>query len=321
VARLHRVAIALIVLHGAARADEWCADAQHPKLVFSVQYSTNFLHIHHDVGASLFHVKIDRQAMDVLPGDSDTYIGSVKVDAGALVSIEPVFGSSEFCIDAIDAGDSVVWFVPEAAGTIHGVVTDPTGHHIVGARVVATATSGKRFTARTTSNGSYMVADLPFDDYAVDFSYRGAQTRSQYVKIEMSYPVVVDEQLEPVVVSAANPIALAKRTSRDAVTKDALAQASDAIRALRLGLTDCDEDTMSYWVSFPLTVGDAKFDGVSALHNACAEGAVHVPDVDVLDAALAKAACDGDGVLALPLGDATWRFVWRKKQWWLASIE
>ncbi len=113
------------------------------------------------------------------------------------------------------------------------------------------------------------------------------------------------------------------RIVTDAVTTDALARAPDAIRALRLGLEDCDVDALSAWVTYPLRAGDVTYGDAAAHHDACTRGdaTAIAPSAAVVTDALSKLRSDEIGQIALPVGAATWRFAWRKGQWWLASID
>jgi hypothetical protein len=113
-----------------------------------------------------------------------------------------------------------------------------------------------------------------------------------------------------------------RRAPHDTVTADALAHAPDSIRALRSGLADCDADTISSWITFPLRIGASTFANAAALAKTCSDDpSLLAPSVTDLDAALGQIACDADGILTLPLHNSTWRLVWRKRQWWLTSID
>src|SRR5579871_4968652 len=64
-----------------------------------------------------------------------------------------------------------------AAGRIVGVVTDPAGAIIVGAKVTATNTAtGVRSETTTRPDGSYQVLDLGIGNYTVTVQQDGFQT-------------------------------------------------------------------------------------------------------------------------------------------------
>ncbi len=114
-----------------------------------------------------------------------------------------------------------------------------------------------------------------------------------------------------------------RRAPVDAPTSDEIAKAPDALRALRLGLEDCDAETLAGWIEFPLTVGDATYDDASQLAHACADGDAKAlqPTTAALTQDLTKLAPDTTGALTLPIATSTWSLVWRKGQWWLSGIE
>jgi hypothetical protein len=121
-------------------------------------------------------------------------------------------------------------------------------------------------------------------------------------------------------INRAHPVVHAE--SATSLTSEELAKAPDAIRALGLGLEDCDADTMSLWIAFPLDVGDATYDDAPALARACAHGDVAFQQsTQAIADGIAKLTSDTTGALLLPLGAASWRWVWRKGQWWLAAVE
>jgi hypothetical protein len=131
-----------------------------------------------------------------------------------------------------------------------------------------------------------------------------------------------ESKVEPKAQPSKKPVTLAKSTTKDIVTNDALARAPDEIRALRLGLEDCDLATMKAWVIYPLHADGTIYESAAAQRKACLHGdALAVaPTAADLDAALANMSASGD-LLTLSIGDRTWRLRWRKGQWWLTGVE
>jgi hypothetical protein len=110
---------------------------------------------------------------------------------------------------------------------------------------------------------------------------------------------------------------------REVVTNDALSKAPDMLRALRLGLEDCDVATMKAWVSYPLRADDGTlYENAAAQEKACLRGdaTAIAPTVADVDAAIAKLTTSGDQI-TLAIGDRVWRLRWRKGQWWLTGVE
>lgn len=121
----------------------------------------------------------------------------------------------------------------------------------------------------------------------------------------------------------ATPAKPLPRVPATTVTEDQLAKAPDAVRAIRLALDDCDTDSLSWWIAFPLRVGDASYEDAPALATACAHGDLSAitPTAAALDVSIEKLSSDTEAQLTLPLAHGSWRLAWRKGQWWLVGAE
>jgi len=84
------------------------------------------------------------------------------------------------------------------SGSITGVVSDPTGAVIPGAKVVVTdATKGYDFPATTDAVGRYLVTNLPPSSYIVSVEARGFKTYKQEgIPLAVGARVAVDVHLE-----------------------------------------------------------------------------------------------------------------------------
>jgi hypothetical protein len=112
------------------------------------------------------------------------------------------------------------------------------------------------------------------------------------------------------------------RTIPTVATNDALDRASDEIRALRLGLEDCDLGAMKAWVRYPLESDGVVYETASDEREACLRGEAQAvaPTIVDLNAALSKMTASGDEI-TLAIRDHLWRLRWRKGQWWLTGVE
>jgi hypothetical protein len=122
-------------------------------------------------------------------------------------------------------------------------------------------------------------------------------------------------------VSTKKPVTV-RAGAQEIVTNDALSRAPDMVRALRLGLEDCDVATMKAWVSYPLHADDTTYDSAAAEREACLHGDAQAvaPTIADLNAALSNMTASGDQI-TLAIGDRVWRLRWRKGQWWLTGVE
>jgi hypothetical protein len=83
------------------------------------------------------------------------------------------------------------------AGTIHGIVTDPTGAILPGATVtIQNPVSGYERAATTDSAGHYQFTNVPLNPYHVVVSAAGFASATQEVEVRSSVPVTVNTSLQ-----------------------------------------------------------------------------------------------------------------------------
>src|SRR2546421_9055647 len=76
------------------------------------------------------------------------------------------------------------------AGTVEGVVVDPSGAMVAGAEVrVAIAISGYSQTTHSTSNGSFRLTNIPPNPYHLEVTASGFNVFSQDITIRNAIPV------------------------------------------------------------------------------------------------------------------------------------
>ena len=82
-------------------------------------------------------------------------------------------------------------------GSIHGVVTDPTGAVIVDATVtVRNSANGDSRTVTTTNDGGYVIPELLAGEYAVEANSTGFMTYHRNAVVEVGLDTAVDIRLE-----------------------------------------------------------------------------------------------------------------------------
>ena len=114
------------------------------------------------------------------------------------------------------------------AGTISGLVTDPTGAVIANATVtLANAVSGLSRTATTDNSGAYTISNIPFNTYRLTVSAKTMAPASQTVDVQSFVPIALTTTLQ---IAAASTIVDVTTTSGDLVEADPV------------GHTDVDRD-------------------------------------------------------------------------------
>jgi len=114
------------------------------------------------------------------------------------------------------------------AGTISGLVTDPTGAVIANATVIlANAVSGLSRTATTDNSGAYTISNIPFNTYRLTVSAKTMAPASQTVDVQSFVPIALTTTLQ---IAAASTIVDVTTTSGDLVEADPV------------GHTDVDRD-------------------------------------------------------------------------------
>ena len=114
------------------------------------------------------------------------------------------------------------------AGTISGLVTDPTGAVIANASVtLANAVSGLSRTATTDNSGAYTISNIPFNTYRLTVSAPTMAPASQTVDVQSFVPIALTTTLQ---IAAASTIVDVTTTSGDLVEADPV------------GHTDVDRD-------------------------------------------------------------------------------
>ena len=118
-----------------------------------------------------------------------------------------------------------------SAGTVTGVVTDPTGAVVANAEVtLANAVSGFSRTVATDNTGSYTIANIPFNTYRLSVTAATLAPASQTVQVQSFVPVTANATLQVAGTS----------TTVDVTTSD-----SDMVEVDPVGHTDVDRDLFS----------------------------------------------------------------------------
>ncbi|MGD0889356.1 MAG: TonB-dependent receptor [Acidobacteriaceae bacterium] len=114
------------------------------------------------------------------------------------------------------------------AGTISGLVADPTGAVIANATVtLSNAISGLSRTATTDNSGAYTISNIPFNTYRLTVSAPTMAPASQTVDVQSFVPIALTTTLQ---IAAASTIVDVTTTSGDLVEADPV------------GHTDVDRD-------------------------------------------------------------------------------
>jgi hypothetical protein len=114
------------------------------------------------------------------------------------------------------------------AGTISGLVADPTGAVIANATVtLANAVSGLSRTATTDNSGAYTISNIPFNTYRLTVSARTMSPASQTVDVQSFVPIALNVTLQ--IASASTVI-------------DVTTTSGDLVEADPVGHTDVDRD-------------------------------------------------------------------------------
>ena len=99
-----------------------------------------------------------------------------------------IFVSGAFALGAAQATGS--------GGTVEGIITDPSGAVIAGAKVtLSNSVSGHQQTATTSSDGSFRLANVPPNQYQLEVVAPGFQTYTQNIPIHSQVPVQVKAAL------------------------------------------------------------------------------------------------------------------------------
>lgn len=94
------------------------------------------------------------------------------------------------------------------AGTIHGIVTDPSGAVIPGAVVhLKHSTSGFQRTAKTDAQGQFSFTNVPFDPYTIDASAQGFSPATETTHVDSAVAVNVTVILQ--IASASQTVTVA----------------------------------------------------------------------------------------------------------------
>ncbi len=84
-----------------------------------------------------------------------------------------------------------------SAGTLTGVVTDPTGAVVSGAVVtIINPVSGYKRDSRTDATGRYQFSNIPLNPYHLSVSREGFESIAQDVDIQSTVPVAMNETLK-----------------------------------------------------------------------------------------------------------------------------
>jgi carboxypeptidase family protein/TonB-dependent receptor-like protein len=114
------------------------------------------------------------------------------------------------------------------AGTIAGVVTDPTGAVVGNATVtLANAISGYSRSATTDNSGAYTIANIPFNTYRLTISAASMASASQSVEVRSTVPVTANVTLQ---------------VGSTSTTVDVTATSGDLIETDPVAHTDVDRD-------------------------------------------------------------------------------
>src|SRR5437868_3965093 len=71
-------------------------------------------------------------------------------------------------------------------GSIHGIVSDPSGSVIVGAKITAqSVATGQQREAATGQDGGYVLAELPAGEYTVRVESAGLSSSAQKVQVDV----------------------------------------------------------------------------------------------------------------------------------------
>ena len=107
------------------------------------------------------------------------------------------------------------------AGTVTGLVADPTGAVIANATVtLANAISGFSRTVSTDATGSYAIANIPFNTYRLSVTAPTMAPASQTVQVQSFVPVTQDVTLQ---VGSASTTVDVTATSGDLIETDPVA--------------------------------------------------------------------------------------------------
>jgi hypothetical protein len=95
-----------------------------------------------------------------------------------------------FCLSFLALGATSSAQTAGTAGTIHGVVTDPTGAVVPDAVVeIHNPVSGYKLTTKTDAAGEFSFVNVPLNPYHLSVSKEGFQTTAQDVSVRSSVPI------------------------------------------------------------------------------------------------------------------------------------
>ena len=115
------------------------------------------------------------------------------------------------------------------AGTLTGLVTDPTGAVVANATVtLSNAISGFSRTATTDNSGAYTIANIPFNTYKLSVSSTSLAPLTQTVEVQSRVPITLDVTLQ---VASASTTVEVTASSGDLVETDPVAH-TDVDRGL-----------------------------------------------------------------------------------------
>jgi Carboxypeptidase regulatory-like domain len=178
-----------------------------------------------------------------------------------------------FMLLSITAG---VAFGQTAAGTLTGVVTDPSGAVIANAMVVAThGATGARIEGATSETGNYTIPQMPVGTYVVTFEQPGFKTfRATNVVIDAAQTVRLDVKMELGAATDSVTVtgdATVLQTDTGAIVRDILTKQIQDLPVLPLGTFVRDPLALAY--TLPGTVNQfgsgygARVDGLPVASN------------------------------------------------------
>ena len=78
-------------------------------------------------------------------------------------------------------------------GSIHGIVSDPSGSVIAGAKITAKSVgTGQEREAATGQDGGYVLAELPAGQYTVRVESAGLSSSAQNVRVDVGLATTVN---------------------------------------------------------------------------------------------------------------------------------
>ncbi len=167
-------------------------------------------------------------------------------------------------------------FGQTAAGTLTGLVKDPTGAVIAGVPVVATnADTGARITGATSQTGNYTIPQIPVGKYSVTFEQPGFKTfREANVTIDAAQTVRLDVVMELGAASDSVTVtdqSTVLQTDTGATVRDILTKQIQDLPVLPLGTFVRDPLALAY--TLPGSVNQfgsgfgARIDGLPVTSN------------------------------------------------------